>query len=133
VTKNDDDDSRPPAKTAVIDTAAIKAHLDLCREIDEPGQAVDEAGRAARATPFSSPAVGQEQGGPSLELIPVMLKKYHEINWHRLDHLTGFLLSQVDGSLSIRKIIEKAGASSEEAARIFSQLFKEGFIGIADQ
>lgn len=133
MTKKDDDDSRPSAKTAVIDTDAIKAHLDLCREIDEPGQAVDQAGRAARATPFALPAVDQKDGGPSLELIPVMLKKFHEINWHRLDHLTGFLLAQVDGSLTIRKIVDKAGASPEEAVRIFAQLFKEGFIGIADE
>ena len=65
--------------------------------------------------------------GP-LEAKPRVLLKDDEIIWLNLDHRAGFVLAQIDGTVSWDDLFALSGMSRLDTARILSQLLDEGVI-----
>ncbi|MCC6746276.1 MAG: hypothetical protein IT371_01375 [Deltaproteobacteria bacterium] len=61
---------------------------------------------------------------PEVRLAP------QEVLWHKLDHRAGFLLAQIDGSISFEDILDVSGMSRFEACRILAQLLEQRVIGL---
>lgn len=59
---------------------------------------------------------------------PRVLLKDDEIIWLNLDHRAGFVLAQIDGSVSFDDIFAVSGMSRLDTARIIAQLIEEGVI-----
>lgn len=65
--------------------------------------------------------------GP-LEGHPRVLLKDDEIIWLNLDHRAGFVLAQIDGSVSWEDLFALSGMSRFDTGRILAQLLDEGVI-----
>ncbi len=63
-----------------------------------------------------------------LETIPRVLLKDDEIIWLNLDHRAGFVLAQIDGTVSFDDLFSVSGMSRIDTARILAQLVEEGVI-----
>lgn len=63
-----------------------------------------------------------------LETIPRVLLKEDEIIWLNLDHRAGFVLAQIDGTVSFDDLFAVSGMSRLDTARILAQLVDEGVI-----
>ncbi len=63
-----------------------------------------------------------------LETIPRVLLKDDEIIWLNLDHRAGFVLAQIDGTVSFDDIFAVSGMSRLDTSRILAQLIEEGVI-----
>ena len=63
-----------------------------------------------------------------LETIPRVLLKDDEIIWLNLDHRAGFVLAQIDGTVSFEDLFSVSGMSRIDTARILAQLVEEGVI-----
>ncbi len=63
-----------------------------------------------------------------LEVIPRVLLKDDEIIWLNLDHRAGFVLAQIDGTVSFSDLFSVSGMSRIDTARILAQLVEEGVI-----
>ena len=63
-----------------------------------------------------------------LETIPRVLLKDDEIIWLNLDHRAGFVLAQIDGTVSFDDLFSVSGMSRIDTARILAQLIEEGVI-----
>ncbi len=63
-----------------------------------------------------------------LETIPRVLLKEDEIIWLNLDHRAGFVLAQIDGTVSFDDIFAVSGMSRLDTSRILAQLIDEGVI-----
>jgi hypothetical protein len=63
-----------------------------------------------------------------LETIPRVLLKEDEIIWLNLDHRAGFVLAQIDGTVSFDDLFAVSGMSRLDTSRILSQLIDEGVI-----
>lgn len=59
---------------------------------------------------------------------PRVLLKDDEVIWLNLDHRAGFVLAQIDGSVSFEDIFSVSGMSHFDTARILAQLIDEGVI-----
>lgn len=59
---------------------------------------------------------------------PRVLLKDDEIIWLNLDHRAGFVLAQIDGTVSFEDLFEVCGMSRLDTARILAQLVDEGVI-----
>lgn len=64
----------------------------------------------------------------SLDATPRVRLKDDEIIWLNLDHRAGFVLAQIDGSMSFEDVFAVSGMSRLDTARILSQLLEEGVI-----
>lgn len=63
-----------------------------------------------------------------LEKIPRVLLKDDEIIWLNLDHRAGFVLAQIDGTVTFDDLFAVSGMSRLDTARILAQLVDEGVI-----
>ncbi len=63
-----------------------------------------------------------------MESIPRVLLKDDEIIWLNLDHRAGFVLAQIDGTVSFDDLFSVSGMSRIDTARILAQLIDEGVI-----
>lgn len=63
-----------------------------------------------------------------LETVPRVLLKDDEIIWLNLDHRAGFVLAQIDGTVSFDDLFSVSGMSRIDTARILAQLVEEGVI-----
>jgi hypothetical protein len=63
-----------------------------------------------------------------LEKIPRVMLKDDEIIWLNLDHRAGFVLAQIDGTVSFDDLFAVSGMSRLDTARILAQLVDEGVI-----
>jgi CRP-like cAMP-binding protein len=61
---------------------------------------------------------------------PRVVLKDDEIIWLNLDHRAGFVLAQIDGSVSFEDLFEVCGMSRLDTARILAQLVEEGVISV---
>ena len=66
--------------------------------------------------------LGTMTARPSVQL------KDDEIIWLNLDHRAGFVLAQIDGTVSFEDLFEVCGMSRLDTARILAQLIEEGVI-----
>jgi hypothetical protein len=60
--------------------------------------------------------------------IPRLGIKPEEVLWLNLDHRAGFLLAQVDGSVSYEDLFALSGLPRLDTARILATLLQEGVI-----
>lgn len=67
----------------------------------------------------------------SLSAVPRVKLKEDEIIWLNLDHRAGFVLAQIDGSVSFEDLFSLSGMSRLDTARILSQLVEEGVVSAA--
>lgn len=65
----------------------------------------------------------------SLEAAPHVLLSGEELIWLNLNHRAGFILSQVDGSVSYEDLISLSGMPRLDTLRILCTLLQEGVIG----
>jgi hypothetical protein len=63
-----------------------------------------------------------------LNQIPRVKLKEDEIIWLNLDHRAGFVLAQIDGSVTFEDVFAVSGMSRLDTARILAQLVEEGVI-----
>ncbi|MFL5321863.1 MAG: hypothetical protein ACJ790_19535 [Myxococcaceae bacterium] len=63
-----------------------------------------------------------------MDAVPSVVLKNDEIIWLNLDHRAGFVLAQIDGSVSFEDLFEVSGMSRLDTARILAQLVEEGVI-----
>jgi tetratricopeptide (TPR) repeat protein len=61
---------------------------------------------------------------------PKVILKQDEIIWLNLDHRAGFVLAQIDGSVTFEDLFEVCGMSRLDTARILAQLVDEGVIAV---
>jgi hypothetical protein len=64
----------------------------------------------------------------NLEAMPRVLLKDDEIIWLNLDHRAGFVLAQIDGTVSFEDLFAVSGMARLDTARILSQLIEQGVI-----
>jgi hypothetical protein len=60
--------------------------------------------------------------------LPKVRLKDDEIIWLNLDHRAGFMLAQIDGTVSYEDLFALSGMSRLDTARILAQLLEEGVI-----
>lgn len=65
-----------------------------------------------------------------LQQIPVLKVHPSSITWHKLDHQAGFLLSQIDGSLSIGDLLHVSAMPRYETLRTLDRLLDLSLIEI---
>jgi hypothetical protein len=63
-----------------------------------------------------------------IETVPRVLLKEDEVIWLNLDHRAGFVLAQIDGTVSFDDVFAVSGMSRLDTARILAQLIDEGVI-----
>ncbi|HXN42378.1 MAG TPA: hypothetical protein VN918_11350 [Myxococcaceae bacterium] len=66
-----------------------------------------------------------------MEAMPRVLLKQDEIIWLNLDHRAGFVLAQIDGTLSLEDLFAVSGMSRLDTARILVHLKEQGVISLA--
>lgn len=64
----------------------------------------------------------------NLESIPRVMLKDDEIIWLNLDHRAGFVLAQIDGTVSFEDLFAVSGMTRLDTSRILAQLVDEGVI-----
>ena len=62
--------------------------------------------------------------------VPRVLISSEEVIWLNLDHRAGFILSQIDGSVSYEDIISLSGMPRLDTVRILSNLINDRVIGV---
>ena len=67
--------------------------------------------------------------GPHSQTVTVVIPN-DEIRWLSLDHRAGFLLSLVDGSLTLEEILDISGMPKLDALRLMFTLFDQHVIGL---
>lgn len=63
-----------------------------------------------------------------MDAVPKVVLKDDEIIWLNLDHRAGFVLAQIDGSVTFDDVFAVSGMSRLDTARILAQLVDEGVI-----
>jgi len=61
---------------------------------------------------------------------PRVVLRPDEILWLNIDHRAGFLLSQIDGTLTVEDLYALSGMSRMETAKILAELLEDGVIEI---
>lgn len=75
-------------------------------------------------------AMFESKLGP-MSAYPRVVLKEDEIIWLNLDHRAGFVLAQIDGTVTFEDLFEVCGMSRLDTARILAQLVEEGVIASA--
>lgn len=65
-----------------------------------------------------------------LDAIPRVALKEDEIIWLNLDHRAGFVLAQIDGTVTFEDLFAVSGMSRLDTARILAQLVEQGVISM---
>ncbi len=121
----------------------VKTLLDGARdllELDDHSGAMDLIQKAQQLAP-NDPQVAAmlERSETTLQSMfesklglmtarPRVQIKEDEIIWLNLDHRAGFVLAQIDGTVSFEDLFEVCGMSRLDTARILAQLVEEGVI-----
>jgi hypothetical protein len=63
-----------------------------------------------------------------LSQVPRVRLKDDEVIWLNLDHRAGFMLAQIDGTLSFEDLFSVSGMSRLDTARILAQLLEQRVI-----
>ena len=63
-----------------------------------------------------------------LSAVPRVRLKEDEVIWLNLDHRAGFMLAQIDGTLSFEDLFSVSGMSRLDTARILAQLLDQRVI-----
>jgi hypothetical protein len=66
-----------------------------------------------------------------MDAMPRVLLKQDEIIWLNLDHRAGFVLAQIDGTLSLEDLFAVSGMSRLDTARILVHLKEQGVISLS--
>lgn len=66
-----------------------------------------------------------------LDAVPRVLLKQDEVIWLNLDHRAGFVLAQIDGTISFEDLFAVSGMSRLDTARILAQLKEQGVISVS--
>lgn len=66
----------------------------------------------------------------SLDQVPKVLVSSEEVIWLNLNHRAGFILSQVDGTVSYEDLISLSGMPRLDTVRILTELLDQNVIGV---
>jgi len=77
---------------------------------------------------LAAPAQVTTDEGASILLFPRVVVGPEEILWLNIDHRGGFLLSQIDGSLTVDDLYALSGMGRMETAKILAELLEAGVI-----
>ncbi len=139
-----DDSHRPQAARAPAGAKSEAASLlrsarDLIG-LDDHSGAIDLVNRALTLSPDDAEAGAlRDRSQKTLEAMfeskmgrlesrPRVKLKDDEIIWLNLDHRAGFVLAQIDGSVTFEDLFSVSGMSRFDTARILAQLIDEGVI-----
>ncbi|MDQ3266302.1 MAG: hypothetical protein M3Y59_22080 [Myxococcota bacterium] len=117
----------------------LRGARDL-QELDDHSGALDLLGKALELDPLHKEALALREksegtllgsyesklGG--MEHYPSVILKQDEIIWLNLDHRAGFVLAQIDGTVTYDDLFAICGMSRLDTARILAQLVEEGVI-----
>jgi hypothetical protein len=100
--------------------------------LDDHSGAMDLLLRAQRLAP-DRPDVRRLRERTEAKLLgmPRVLLKQDEIIWLNLDHRAGFVLAQIDGTLSLEDLFAVSGMSRLDTARILVHLKEQGVISLS--
>jgi hypothetical protein len=101
------------------------------RELLLQAQALDpEAPEVARALEDSEQTLQAlyESKLGKLSVVPRIRLRDDEVIWLNLDHRAGFILAQIDGSLTFDDLFSVSGMSRLDTARILVQLLEQRVI-----
>lgn len=131
---------RDPAKAKQDEIATILRGARDLLDLDDHTGAMELIDKAEKLSP-DSPEVRQlkersertllamfESRLGHLEKLPRVLLKDDEIIWLNLDHRAGFVLAQIDGTVTFEDLFAVSGMSRLDTARILAQLVDEGVI-----
>ncbi len=109
-----------------IEAAAEAAEFALTEGERAPAPGIAEVIEPARPLfeRIFEAYVGPIQGSPVVTLTA------HEIAAMTFDHRTGFLLSRIDGSMTIEEILDVSGMGAFDSFRILSSLLRAGIVTI---
>lgn len=65
-----------------------------------------------------------------MDAVPRVLLKQDEIIWLNLDHRAGFVLAQIDATLTLEDLFAVSGMSRLDTARVLTQLKEQGVISL---
>lgn len=114
----------------VDDRVALDDHsgaLDLLARAEALAPGHPEVVRRKAASEAVLEAMLQSRLG-SLASVPRVLLREDEVIWLNLDHRAGFVLAQIDGTVSFDDLFALSGMSRLDTARILVQLLEEGVI-----
>lgn len=125
--RNDEVETLLKGATDLIDLDDHSGAMDL---ITKAAQLAPDDARVKRMRERSEATLQAmfESKLGSLEQRPVVVLKDDEIIWLNLDHRAGFVLAQIDGTVSFADIFEVSGMSRLDTARILAQLMEEGVV-----
>jgi hypothetical protein len=115
---------------------AARGRIDL----DDHTGAMDLIVRAEKLQPYDAQIISLKQKSEAtllgmlegkltpLHRKPRVLLKDDEIIWLNLDHRAGFVLAQIDGTVTFEDVFSVSGMSRLDTARILVQLTDEGVI-----
>ncbi|AKQ67080.1 TPR domain protein [Myxococcus hansupus] len=137
----------PEGNTQEFGLPAVESELDLLLrgaadllELDDHSGAVDLLFKAKELAPTDSRVealrVRSEQMLMSrlenklgdLGRVPAVRLQPDDIIWLNLDHRAGFVLAQIDGTVSYEDLFSLSGMTRLDTARILAQLLDEGVI-----
>ncbi|AKF09242.1 hypothetical protein [Sandaracinus amylolyticus] len=115
-------------------TGALRvAELLLGRDPDDVrAQRCAESSRE-RLLALYTARLGSVSGVASSEVgarVPRIAVPEHEIRWLGLDHRQGFLLSRLDGSVTVDDLVDVSGMSRLEVLRTLVELVESGAVGV---
>jgi hypothetical protein len=131
---------RDPTKARQDESATILRGARDLLDLDDHTGAMELIAKAEKLAP-DSPEVRQlkersertllamfESKLGHLDKVPRVLLKDDEIIWLNLDHRAGFVLAQIDGTVTFDDLFAVSGMSRLDTARILAQLVDEGVI-----
>lgn len=140
------EDGQPPAEAAP-DSSKLREEVETLLqgardllELDDHTGAMELILKAEQLAPADPDVVSmRERSEKTLQTMfesklgemssrPRVLLKEDEIIWLNLDHRAGFVLAQIDGTVSFEDLFEVCGMSRLDTARILAQLIEEGVI-----
>jgi hypothetical protein len=110
---------------ALGDFSGSLAHLERVLAL-EPGNA--EALAYLHENEDTLVAMYESRLGP-LDAVPTVRLAPEDVLWLNLDHRAGFVLAQIDGTLTWDDLFTLSGLSRLETARILARLVDDGVVG----
>ncbi len=137
--------SQPSSKKELIarETEALLAGVKDLIELDDHTGALDLLEKATELSP-NHPDLARlrerseqilisryESKLGNLAAAPRVVLSQDEVIWLNLDHRAGFVLAQIDGTVTFEDLFAVCGMSRIDTARILAQLVDEGVIAAA--
>lgn len=66
----------------------------------------------------------------SFDQVPFVLIERQQLRWLSLDHRAGFLLSLMDGRLSVQEVVDTANMPELEVLRVLYELLSQGVVAL---